>query len=109
MHIVVFDSTGVITGTPNTLLEKFTFVSKANNGKTQSGATNYYPQIVLDKSSFIYWGSHEPDAYDVSANALISSGPNYAGTGNAGSDSTTTFDLFSSNFRSQKLYFCKGC
>ena len=108
MHIAVWDATGAITGTPNTLLEKFTFVSKANNGKTQSGATNYYPQIVLDKSSFIYWGSHEPDAYDVSANALISSGPNYAGTGNAGSDSTTTFDLFSSNPDHRSYTFVKG-
>ena len=108
MHIVVFDSTGVITGTPNTLLEKFTFVSKANNGKTQSGATNYYPQIVLDKSSFIYWGSHEPDAYDVSANAAITSGPNYAGTGNAGADSTTTFDLFSSDPAERSYDFVKG-
>ena len=30
MHIVVYDSTGAITGAPNTLLEKFTFVSKAS-------------------------------------------------------------------------------
>ena len=37
MHVIVYDATGVISGTPNTLLEKFTYVSKANNAKTASG------------------------------------------------------------------------
>ena len=93
VHIAVWDSTGVITGTPNTLLEKFTYASKANNGKTAQGAGNYYPQIILDQSNFVYWGAHETAVYDVSANQAASGG-NIAGSGNAGSDSTTTFDLF---------------
>jgi len=93
VHVAVWDSTGVITGTPNTLLEKFTYASKANNGKTAQGAGNYYPQIVLDQSNFVYWGAHETAVYDVSANQAASGG-NIAGSGNAGSDSTTTFDLF---------------
>ena len=46
MHIVVYDSTGAITGSVNTLLEKFTYVSKANNAKTGSGAVNYYPTVL---------------------------------------------------------------
>ena len=48
MHIVVYDSTGAITGKPNSLLEKFTYVSKANNGKTSSGSVNYYPTVIQD-------------------------------------------------------------
>ena len=94
MHIAIYDSTGAITGSPNTLLEKFSYVSKANNSKTSSGAVNYYPTVVLDKSQYIYWGSHETDVYDVSANQ-VASGGNIAGTNNAGSASTETFDLFS--------------
>ena len=93
VHVAVWDATGVITGQPNTLLEKFTYASKANNGKTSQGAGNYYPQVVLDKSNYIYWGSHETSVYDVSANQAATGG-NIAGTSNAGSDSTTTFDLF---------------
>ena len=108
MHIVVFDSTGSITGTPNTLLEKFTYVSKANDGKTSSGAVNYYPTVIQNKSQYIYWGSHEDDAYDVSANAAITSGPNFAGTGNAGATSATTFDLFSSDSSNRSYTFVKG-
>ena len=93
MHIAVYDATGGLTGSPNTLLEKHTYVSKANNGKTSQGAGNYYPQVVLEKSNYIYWGSHETAVYDVSANQAVTGG-NIAGTNNAGSDSTTTFDLF---------------
>ena len=108
MHVVVFDSTGVITGTPNTLLEKFTYVSKANDGKTSSGAVNYYPTVIQNKSQYIYWGSHENDAYDVSANAAITSGPNFAGTGNGGASSSTAFDLFSSDSGNRSYTFVKG-
>ena len=108
MHVVVYDSTGGITGKPNTLLEKFTYVSKANNAKTASGAVNYYPTVIQDKSQYVYWGSHENDAYDVSANQAITSGSNIGGTGNAGSDSTTTFDLFSSDSANRSYTFVKG-
>ena len=108
MHIVVFDSTGAITGVPNTLLEKFIYVSKANDGKTSSGAVNYYPTVIQNKSQYIYWGSHENDAYDVSANAAITSSPNFAGTGNGGSSSSTVFDLFSSDSSNRSYTFVKG-
>ena len=108
MHIVVFDSTGVITGTPNTLLEKFTYVSKANDGKTSSGAVNYYPTVIQNKSQYVYWGSHENDAYDVSANQEITSSPNFAGTNNGGASSSTTFDLFSSDSGNRSYTFVKG-
>ena len=108
MHVVVYDSTGVITGKPNTLLEKFTYVSKANDAKTASGAVNYYPTVIQDKSQYVYWGSHENDAYDVSGNAAITSGANFGGTNNAGSPSTTTFDLFSSDSNNRSYTFVKG-
>ena len=92
IHVVVYDGTGDISGVPNTVLEKFTYLSKANNGKTAEGSGNYYPQVFLDKSNWVYWGSHEAtDLYDVSANQAATG--NLAGTNNAGNDSTTAFDL----------------
>ena len=108
MHIVVYDSTGAITGSVNTLLEKFTYVSKANNAKTGSGAVNYYPTVIQDKSQYVYWGSHENDAYDVSGNAAITSLANFGGTNNAGNPSTNTFDLFSSDSANRSYTFVKG-
>ena len=108
MHIVVYDSTGAITGKPNSLLEKFTYVSKANDAKTSSGAVNYYPTVILNSSQYVYWGCHENDAYDVSGNAAISSAANFGGTDNAGNPSTTTFDLFSSDVANRTYTFVKG-
>ena len=67
IHIAVWDATGAIAGQPNTLLEKFSYVSKANNAKTSQGAVNYYPQVVLEKSNYVYWGAHETAVYDISA------------------------------------------
>ena len=93
MHVAVYDATGGISGQPNTLLEKFSYVSKANNSKTGQGSGNYYPQIILDQSNYIYWGSHETAVYDVSANQSATGG-NIAGSNNVGSPSTETFDLF---------------
>jgi len=93
IHVVVYDATGEITGSPNTLLEKFSYLSKANNGRTSEGSQNYYPQVLLDGSDWIYWGSHETTGiYDVSANQSITGG-NISGTNNKGSDATTAFDL----------------
>ena len=93
MHVCVWDRTGSVSGTPKTLLEKFTYVSKANDAKSAEGSINYYPQVILEKSAYIYWGSHETEAYDVSANQLTDNASNIPGTGNAGSASTTVFDL----------------
>ena len=87
IHVVVWDGTGAITGTPNTVLEKHLYLSKAVDGKTAEGAIAYYPEIVKNGATFIYWGSHETDSvYDVSASASASAT-------NFGGDSTTAFDL----------------
>ena len=86
LHVVVYDATGAITGTPNTVLEKFTYMSKASDAKSAEGAVNYYPEVLLLTSSYVFWGKHEEDVYDVSANAA-------AVLNNLGGDSTTAFDL----------------
>ena len=87
MHIVVVDVTGGVTGTPNTVLEKFLYVSKAKDGKSSEGSLVYYPEVILNTSNYIYWGSHDnEDIWDVSGNALVDSS-------NFGGDSTTAFDV----------------
>jgi len=58
LHVVVVDTTGKITGTPNTILEKFVGLSKASDSKTTNGEINYYPSVLKAKSNYIYWGDH---------------------------------------------------
>jgi hypothetical protein len=57
MHIIVLDKTGAWTGTAGTILEKFAFVSKASDAKTEQGSTNYYKN-VLRGSRYIWWMGH---------------------------------------------------
>ena len=54
LHLVVVDEDGLISGTPGTILEKYTGISKAADAKTAEGASNYW-QTVLEGSKYIWW------------------------------------------------------
>ena len=58
IHIVVVDEDGGITGTKGDVLETFGAVSKASDAKSPQGDTNYYPDVIYNKSSYIYWMDH---------------------------------------------------
>ena len=58
MHIVVIDEDGLFTGTPNTVLEKFAFVSKASDAKAADGSNNYYKTVINANSRYIWWMDH---------------------------------------------------
>jgi hypothetical protein len=76
MHIIVIDVTGKITGTPDTVLETYPFVSKASDS-TMNGSSTYWKQVIFNNSKYIY----AIDAVD------------YANTHTTwGLDSSTTFN-----------------
>ena len=55
IHIAIVDAGGLFTGTKNTVLETFPFVSKASNAiKSNDGSTNYYKQVIFNNSKYIY-------------------------------------------------------
>ena len=58
MHIAVIDEDGAITGTKGEVLEVYGAVSKASDAKTPQGDVNYYPDVIYNKSSYIYWMDH---------------------------------------------------
>jgi phage tail sheath protein FI len=58
IHIIVVDEDGKFTGTQGTVLEKFAYVSKASDAKDDSGNTNYYKNVIANKSKYIHWLSH---------------------------------------------------
>jgi len=58
MHVVVVDSTGNISGTKGTVLEKYGFVSKAKKAKTDDGASLYYVDVINSTSEYIRWMDH---------------------------------------------------
>ena len=81
MHIVVYDTTGAITGydadvagqRSSSVLEIFESVSKSSVARTPQGSSNYYPDVIFRKSNYIYWTDH------------ISGGTNW------GTDTTTAY------------------
>ena len=81
MHIVVYDTTGDITGSVATaaggrtagVIEVYGNVSKSSVAKTAQGSSNYYADVIFRESRFIYWTDH------------ISAGSNW------GTDTTTAY------------------
>ena len=58
IHVVVIDEDGGVSGVPGTVLESFSNMSKASDAKTPQGDDNYYPNVIYNKSQYIYWMDH---------------------------------------------------
>ena len=83
VHIVVVDEDGLWTGAAGTILEKYPFVSKARDAKDDSGNSNYYKDVVQNRSQYIWWLSHPTN---------LGAGTAWGSTANV-----SAFKLFSSN------------
>jgi len=61
LHIIVVDEDGKFSGgVANTVLEKYAFVSKASDAKFGDGSTNYYVNILNNRSRYVWWTGHAP-------------------------------------------------
>ena len=69
LHVVLVDVDGKITGTAGSVLERFLNVSKATDAKTSVGETNYYPEVIKQRSAYIYWGEHETTVFNATSTA----------------------------------------
>lgn len=58
VHVIVVDKGGVISGTVDTVLERFEFLSKAVDAKKEDGSSNYYANVINRTSSWIWWMDH---------------------------------------------------
>ena len=90
-HIVVLDVNGTVSGTPGSVLESMTFVSKASDAKSAEGSSIYYKTVVTDQSEYIYPGD----------SLFITAGEQQALTGQTGTArelgaavQSATFELF---------------
>jgi hypothetical protein len=54
MHIIVIDTGGLFTGTKNSVLETYPYISKAFNSIDENGNSNYYKQKIFNNSKYIY-------------------------------------------------------
>ena len=56
IHIAVIDDTGVVTGIAGNVLEKYTHLSKALDGKISPSEAIYYKDIITNNSEYIFPG-----------------------------------------------------
>ncbi|CAB4141171.1 tail sheath protein [uncultured Caudovirales phage] len=57
LHIVVVDEDGAF-GTAGTILERYGFLSKASNAKSDDGSPLYYKTVINSSSQYIRWMDH---------------------------------------------------
>jgi hypothetical protein len=62
LHVIVIDEDGKFSGTANTVLEKYAFVSKASDAISNDGSTNYYKNVINQQSQYVWWMAHQPGA-----------------------------------------------
>ena len=86
VHIVVIDEDGLFSGTANTVLEKYPFVSKASDAKDDSGNSNYYKNVIAAQSQYIHWLAHP-------ATANLGSGTAWGSTANNSAFKTLTSNV----------------
>lgn len=105
VHVIVVDEDGGISGVPDTVLEKYPFVSKGSDVKDEGGAALYYPEVIFRKSKWIYWGDHDTSGTNWGTTATGKTftnvyKPNYASLGGGvdatmtNGDLTTAYDQF---------------
>jgi len=66
LHVIVYDTTGDITGydvdvagqRTSSVIETFGAMSKNSAGKTTQGGNNYYPDVIFRTSDYLYWTDH---------------------------------------------------
>ena len=56
VHIAIVDEDGSISGSKDNIIESFTYLSKASDGRGPQGGLNYYKNVLADGSAYIYAG-----------------------------------------------------
>ena len=100
VHVIVVDEDGGISGVPETVLEKYPFVSKGSDVKDEGGTALYYPEVIFRKSKWIYWGDHDTSGTNWGTTAAGKTftnvyKPNYASLGGGVDATMTNGDLIS--------------
>lgn len=89
LHVAVIDADGKISGTANTVIERFAFASKASDAKLEDGTSNYYKDVINSRSNYIWWMAHPDGVSNTNFGTATSSGKTY-GSANSAYTATLT-------------------
>ncbi len=87
VHVAIVDANGELTGTANTVLETFPFLSQASDAKNADGTVNYVKDAINERSSYAWMVNFDSD-YSLGGTAATS-GKDF-NTLNAATDYTFT-------------------
>ena len=57
VHLAVIDTTGDVSGAANTVVERFTYLSKLSDGKSSEGGSTYFKEAINLNSQFVFHGA----------------------------------------------------
>ena len=57
VHVAVIDTTGDVSGAANTVVERFTYLSKLSDGKSSEGGSTYFKEAINLNSQFVFHGA----------------------------------------------------
>lgn len=89
-NLIVVDSNGKVNGNIGEVLEKFTKLSKASDGKISPAQGIYYKDYLRDNSNYLFVGTHETG--ESIRFAGINNYSEYSGGGLGGASSGRYFD-----------------
>lgn len=68
VHVVVVDEDGLITGTPNSVLEVFPNLSVATDAQTADGTSLYYATVLNERSNYVWFANPYNRAANTASN-----------------------------------------
>ena len=72
IHVIIIDGSGVFSGEKGTVLERFAFLSKANDARSLDGAPIFYGNVLNDQSYYV-WYLGAPLDTDLAVNQCVKS------------------------------------
>jgi hypothetical protein len=69
IHLLVYDVNGTITGTINSVLEYWTYLSQASDVKSSDGTSLYYKDVINEGSKYVFIGNHAAALTDAGKSA----------------------------------------
>ena len=57
VHFAVIDTTGELTGTANTIVERITYLSKITDARSEENSNIYFKDVINAQSSYLYHGN----------------------------------------------------
>ena len=81
IHVVVLDKDGLISGTQNTVLERYAHVSLLSDVKDSSGTSLFYADVINNGSDWVRWTNHDLTNFADAGKTLGVGSNQFTGTG----------------------------